>query len=447
MGTSGAFEQKPATWRETLWETLRQALAALAAADHTPREIFALSVTSTSGTLCLVDAAHQPVGPAIMYSDNRSASVASIVQAAGARLATKLGTRFSASFALTKLYWLQQRHPERLERARWCLSPTDLVIGWLSGEWGQSDWTNALKWGYDVVDERWPEFIARDLGLPAEKLPQVGPPGRVVGRVATSIAAELGLSPETLVVSGATDGMASQIASGAVAPGEWNSTLGTTLVVKGVSEALLRDPLGRIYCHRHPDGYWAPGGASSTGADCLTLRFAGADLDALNAQALEHTPTDLVVYPLVRRGERLPFSVPEAEGFSVGDTSDHAVWFTAHLEGMAFVERLCFQVLADLGARIGDTIHVAGGAVQSEAGLRIRADVLGKRLIVPVVAIGAMGAAILAARGCLHDSVAAAAGAMVRPAHIVEPHLDHCAVYAERYDALVDAFRRRGYVP
>ena len=59
-------------------------------------------------------------------------------------------------------------------------------------------------------------------------------------------------------------------------PGDWNSTLGTTLVLKGVSAALLRDPLGRLYCHRHPDGYWLPGGASSTGADCLAQRFAAA---------------------------------------------------------------------------------------------------------------------------------------------------------------------------
>jgi len=434
-------------WREALWRTLRRAVTALEATGHTASEIAALSATSTSGTLCLVDVTHEPVGLAIMYSDTRSASVAAAVQAAGAHLAEKLGTRFSASFAITKLYWLLQHHPERLERARWFLSPTDLVIGWLSGEWGYSDWTNALKWGYDVVDERWPDFIARDLGLPAGKLPQVGPPGRIVGRVGARAAAETGLSQETLVVSGSTDGMASQIASGAVAPGEWNSTLGTTLVVKGVSETLLRDPLGRIYCHRHPDGHWAPGGASSMGADCLTQRFGDADLDELNARAANHTPTDVIVYPLMRKGERLPFSVPEAEGFALGRTDDPYTWYTAHLEGMAYVERLCFKVLADLGAPIGDTLHVAGGAVRSDAGLRIRADVLQKQLIVPEVAAGAMGAAILAARGCLYASVADAAANMVRFERMVEPHLAHRAAYDERYNLLVDAFRQRGYLP
>ena len=53
-----------------------------------------------------------------------------------------------------------------------------------------------------------------------------------------------------------------------------------------------------------------------------------------------------------------------------------------------------------LGGAVGETLYVAGGGTQSAAGLQIRADVLGKRLRVPEVPAGAMGAAILAARGC-----------------------------------------------
>lgn len=168
---TGRFEQDPQVWREAAFEVIGTAVAGFCEAGHPAEAIVALSVTSTSGTLCLVDEGGEPVGPAIMYSDTRASAEAKEVQAAGAELASKLGTRFSPSFALSRLRWIQRHQPERLERARWCASPTDLVIGWLSGEWGYSDWTNMLKWGYDVVDLRWPEFIHQKLGMPMNKLP------------------------------------------------------------------------------------------------------------------------------------------------------------------------------------------------------------------------------------------------------------------------------------
>lgn len=448
----GRFEQDPRRWREAAFRAIGEAMARFCAAGHGAAEIAALSATGTSGTLCLVDGAGEPVGPAMMYSDTRADAVAAVVQAAGAALADKLGSGYNASYALCKLVWLARHEPGRLERARWFLSPTDLVLGWLTDTWGLTDWTNALKWGYDVADLEWPHFIALELGLDASKLPRVQAPGSAMGRVTPRAAEATGLAAGTPVVAGCTDGTASQLASGAVDVGDWNSTLGTTLVLKGVSRALVRDPLGRLYCHRHPDGAatlasWLPGAASSTGADCLAQRFDAADLPALNRAALSYSPTDLIVYPLARRGERFPFLKPDATGFALGDSHDPAVTYAAHLEGLAYVERLCYQVVAELGATVGEAIFVAGGGTGSEAGLQIRADVLGQSLIVPEVPSGAMGAAILAAQSARYATVTEAARAMVRRARVVEPRRALRDAYDARYARFVAACRERGYLP
>jgi sugar (pentulose or hexulose) kinase len=53
--------------------------------------------------------------------------------------------------------------------------------------------------------------------------------------LAPSVAAMIGLPSDVQVVTGMTDGCASQVASGAVNVGDWNTTIGTTLVVKGVT--------------------------------------------------------------------------------------------------------------------------------------------------------------------------------------------------------------------
>ena len=69
----GWHEQDPRAWHEAVVSAVATATADLRRAGGPPVE--ALSVTSTSGTLCLVDEQGEPLGPAIMYSDTRSADL------------------------------------------------------------------------------------------------------------------------------------------------------------------------------------------------------------------------------------------------------------------------------------------------------------------------------------------------------------------------------------
>ena len=129
----------------------------------------------------------------------------------------------------------------------------------------------------------------------------------------------------------------------------------------------------------------------------------------------------------------MPFLNAEATGFIVGQAASEEVFYAAHLEGLAYVERLCYQVVESLGGAVGDALYVAGGGTHSAAGLQIRADVLGKQLRVPDVPLGAMGAAVLAARGCAYGSVAEAVRKMVHCRRYVDPRPEYQAAYGERY--------------
>jgi xylulokinase len=468
----GWFEQWADDWWAATGACLRRVAAVLRQAGHAPTAIQGISVTSTSGTVCLVDVGGEALGSALMYNDGRATAEAEEANRAGAGLADKLGYRFAASFALPKLLWLHRHEPERFRAARYLISPTDFIVGRLTGRFDVSDYGNALKTGYDLIEDCWPDFIEAELGILIARLPKVVAPGTPVGAVTRPAAAETGLAAGTPVLAGMTDGCASQVSTGAVAPGQWNSTLGTTLVIKGVTRALLRDPSGAVYCHRHPDGYWLPGGASNTGCEWVARHFDLARLDALNAAALTCAPTDLIVYPLTWPGERFPFARPEARGFAVpfpaggqvqggrqvppdGDLrqdlplpkgGDEATRYTAHLEGVGYVERLAYETLAGLGAEVGDAIYVAGGANSSAAWLQIRADILGKTLRVPAAGGGAMGAAIVAASRTAYTGIVPAARAMVRIVHEVEPRPALKAAYAERYARFGAACRERGYL-
>ncbi|MBI3947643.1 MAG: FGGY-family carbohydrate kinase [Armatimonadetes bacterium] len=436
----GWSEQDPEAWWAAARACLREAVAAAG-----PAGIRAVAATSTSGTVVPVDGAGRPLRPAILYNDTRAVEEAARVQEAGAELADKLGYAFQASFALPRILWVREHEPQVFERAACFLHAADFLVARLTGEVGLSDFSNALKTGYDLADLRWGEWIEERLGLPLARLPRVFLPGEPIAAISAKAAEETGLPAGTPVAAGATDGTAAFLASGATAPGDWNATLGTTLVVRGVSPRLVRDPAGRIYCHRHPEGAWLPGGASSTGGEWLDRRFAGTDWPALDRRALQISPTTSAVYPLVRRGERLPFVNPDAEGFSeLRAQPAPDLLYAAHLEGTACVERWIFEVMESLGMPVGECVYATGGGARSREWLQIRADVMGRALLRPAVVEAAFGAALLAAARTLHGSLSEAVPAMVRADCRVEPRPGMRGRYEALYAGFREACARKG---
>jgi len=428
----GWHEQQPQDWWDAAVACL-QAIADQVEAAGYPRDALArLAVTSTSGTVVLLDEVGRSVRAAIMYNDNRAAAEARRINDAATVFVEKLGYRFSASFALPKVLWLAEHEPESFEAASRVGHAADFVVGRLTGHYDVSDTSNVLKTGYDLLEGRWPAFVSRDLGLPLGKLPRVVRPGEPVGHVTTEIADLIGLSRTALIVAGATDGTAAFLASGACQVGQWCSTLGTTLVLRGVSRDLLRDPLGRIYCHAHPEGHWLPGAASSVGGECLEVHFKSRDLSALDAKVDRHVPNKLLIYPLVRRGERFPFVDPKAEGFVHGKPRSRAQLYAAYLEAVGFVERWGLDIVAELGATIADPIFASGGAVASDAWLQLRADILDRPIRVAANAHSAKGAALLAAASA-SESLGQAVERMVHFEKTIEPRPALRSYFDDKY--------------
>ncbi|MDX6236423.1 MAG: D-ribulokinase, partial [Kribbellaceae bacterium] len=296
----GRHEQDPQAWLAAVDRTLAEVVAAEPGAD-----IQGIAICSTSGTVLLTDGTGRPQTTALMYDDDRAAALLSRIVAADP---DRWATQMQPTWALPRVLWLLAEHPDRQVRVA---HSADVVAAHLVGQPVATDTSHALKTGYDLVADRWPTEAFDQLGLAPDILPEVVLPGTELGRVSQPNAQLTGVP----VFAGMTDGCAAQIAAGALAPGAWNSVLGTTLVLKGVSKDLLDDPTGAVYSHRHPDGGWLPGGASNTGAGALTTMLPGADLDALDRAARALGPIEAAIYPLTKPGERFPFVAPAAERF------------------------------------------------------------------------------------------------------------------------------------
>jgi xylulokinase len=429
---AGWAEQEPEDWWRVLGGVTRECFGAASRSGGAPA---AVCVDSTSGTVVAVNEAGLPARPAIMYNDARSSAEAEELNVAGADVARKMGYRFNASYSLPKALWLLRHDAARCAGTRF-LSPAEHLGERLCGV-AAADETNALKMGYDLIDGRWPEWPAA-VGIDRARLPRVCRSGEIIGAVTPAAAAETGLPEGLPVAAGPTDGVAGFYAAGAVQPGEAATTLGTTLVVKSVSRGIVRDPAGRIYCHRHAEGHWLPGGASNCGCDYATVHFGGASLDALTAAARGFLPSEKFCYPLPRRGERFPVVHPQAESFLSTAPRDAAEHFAMYLQGVAFVERWAYETIRDLGGTSGGMVYTSGGGSRSELWMQLRANVMGRPVARTGAPESAFGAAALAASGTLHRGVTAAARAMVRVERVFEPESPQIA----RYDELYAAFRR-----
>ncbi|GLF93686.1 carbohydrate kinase [Streptomyces yaizuensis] len=397
-------EQSPADW----WTAVRTAVRQALDGGERPR---AVAVCSTSGTVLLADDDGRPRTPAVMYDDGRAP-----------------GRGPGRALLLQREYG----HGRILHQA-------DLITARLAGRVLPTDSSHALKTGYDPERGAW-----SDPSVPG--LPAVVRPGTLIGEVDRAAAEETGLPAGTPIVAGMTDGCAAQIASGALAVGSWNSVLGTTLVLKGVTTAPPRDPDGVVYSHLSPDGHWLPGGASNTGGGALTAAFPGADPAALDEGARAHEPAGAVAYPLGGRGERFPFAAPDATAFLLGTPASAADHWAALLQGVAFVERLCLDHLDLIGAAADGPLTFTGGAVRSAYWTRLRAEVLGREVRIPAVSEPALGMAVLAALGTgAAPTLAEAAARMVRIRETVRP--EGHGRFTEPYLTLVDELERRAWLP
>jgi len=415
-------EQDPRDWWHAVCDAGREALR-----DVAPGRVRGVATCATSGTVLLVDGAGEPLTPGLMYDDARAGEQAAL-----------LGGAMSPSWGLPKLLWMLEEWPQHARDGVRLAHQADVITRRLTGHDVPSDSSHALKSGYEQARERWSP------DAPAGLLPEVVRSGSRLGEVCADAAALTGIPAGTPVIAGMTDGCASQLAAGALREGDWNSVLGTTLVLKGFSRRLVEDPGGVLYSHRAPGGGWLPGGASSTGAGVLSAEFPGRDLDELGRRAVAYEHTSVLAYPLVSRGERFPFAAADAEAFVLGRPANEDELFAALLLGVALVERLCLDYADLLGLPTGGMVTLTGGGTSSRAWSQLRADVLGRAVRLVEQPHAAVGMAILAASA--GNDPAGAADAMVRMRELIEPRTKHRAHLAEQYLRLVDELAARGWL-
>jgi sugar (pentulose or hexulose) kinase len=380
------IEQDPALW----WDALKALLNALR--QNTPLDqVRALALDGTSASLLLCDADGRPIGPACMYNDARATAEAEQIRAVAPPETGAQG----ASSSLAKL--LRLRNHTDTTGVSHALHQADWLANRLTGRFGFSDENNALKLGYDPVSRTWPTWLAA-LGVPGDWLPQVLEPGTPLGPLVPALADELGLPRDTQVRVGTTDSTAGVLSTGPCAVGDAVTSLGSTLVLKIISDGPVFAPHFGVYSHRLGER-WLVGGASNSGGAVLRRHFSQAALDRLTPALRPDAPTGLDYYPLPAPGERFPINDPSMPPRIEPRPADDVLFFQAILEGMARIEAAGYRRLVELGAPAPKRVLSIGGGTRNPAWRQLREQYLGVAVTNAEHQQAAYGTARLAALG------------------------------------------------
>lgn len=371
------------SWQEWL-VALRHLFAAMPAKLR--GRIKSIAFCGTSSTSLLCDKSGQPLLPALLYDDNRA-------QAEVSRIPSD-SIAANASSSLGKLLWFLKR-PESVA-AHYFMHQADWLAFQLHGVPGISDYHNSLKLGYDIGALAYPEWLAQ--GDIYRLLPRVLEPGTAIGYVTPVAASTFALPPACIVRAGTTDSIAAFFASGASSPGQAVTSLGSTMVLKLLSQTRVESPDYGIYSHRCGN-FWLAGGASNCGGRVLKQLFGRERLEELSMSIDADKPTGLDYYPLPAPGERFPVNDPTLPPRLTPRPESDTEYLQGLLESLARIEAQGYQLLEQFGAFPLRKVFTAGGGASNAAWTAIRARQLGVPVCSAEHTEAAYGAARLAKSG------------------------------------------------
>jgi sugar (pentulose or hexulose) kinase len=177
--------------------------------------------------------------------------------------------------------------------------------------------------------------------------------------------------------------------------GEAVTSLGSTLVLKLLSQSRVDDHRYGLYSHRLGDR-WLVGGASNAGGAVLRQFFQDETLARLSQAIDPSHPTGLDYYPLYQPGERFPINDPCLQPRLSPRPATDVEFLQGLLEGLSRIEAEGYRRLQELGASRLKQVWTTGGGAQNLVWQQLRQQALGVPVAIAPQVEAAYGVAKLA---------------------------------------------------
>jgi glycerol kinase len=398
---------------EEIWSSQYGVMAeVLAKQNITTRKIAAIGITNQRETTIVWDrASGQPIYPAIVWQDRRTAAFCDELKARGLSdmIQERTGLMLDAYFSATKLKWILDHVPgarARAEKGELAFGTVDSWLVWklTGGQLHITDSTNASRTLLlNIHTGQWDPELLRIFDIPAAVLPTVKASSEVYGNSGTLVTPGAGIP----IAGIAGDQQAALFGQMCTQPGMVKNTYGTgcfMLMHTGTKAVHSRNNLLTTiaWTINGQTEYALEGSIFIAGAvvqwlrDGLHLIRSSGDVESLAASASD---TGGVYMIPAFAGLGAPHWNQYARGSFFGLTrgTSKAQIALAALESIAYQTYDVLKAMeADSGIRIRE-LRVDGGATANNLLMQFQSDILQVPVIRPTVTeTTALGAAYLA---------------------------------------------------
>jgi ribulokinase len=448
---AGWAEQKPNEWWSALVKATRDCLRGTLIDIE---EIRGLCVDATTCTLVALNEDLDPIRPALLWMDVRSADQANRIFDTGHEVFRYSLAGCNAEWMPSKALWLAENERQNYDRMAYLVEYTDWLNHRLTGRLALNLNTITQRWYYHSRRGGWSEDFFSRIGLAGivEKFPsEIISPGGEIGHLKPSVAKLLGLPDAVMVFQGGGGAFIGLLGLNVAQPGKVGLITGSSNVLGGFVDGEFHvEGLYGAFPDAVIPGLWlVEGGQVSTGSilSWYNRNFAN-DLpkekayEILNSEAANVPPgSDGVIVLDYFQGNRTPHTDSKARG-AIWGLSLHTTRgqvFRALMEGVAFGTRRVLDEMARYGHHPRE-IFACGGATRSDLFMQIYADICGVPLSVTQIPDAPLlGDAILAFTGLgIYPDFSTAAGCMVKIGRTYQPDVEH----KQEYDFFYDLYAR-----
>ena len=449
----GWAEQDP----EVFWQALCQACRNIwHHKDVAKSRIAGVALTTQRATVVNVDEKGKPLRPAILWLDQRKTYGLPPVGGIWGAIFSVAGLRKTVAYLQeeAEANWIRTYQPEIWKNTHKYLLLSGYLTYRLIGEFVDSIGSQVGYIPFDYKRQRrsasW-DWKWRVLPFDPALLPDLKPPGQVLGGITAAASEATGIPVGLPLVAAAADKACEVIGSGSLEPHIGCLSYGTTATIN-VTHKKYIEPIALLPAFPSAiPGYYAVEVQVYRGywmVNWFKQEFGHPELQEAAEQGLEPEALfdrlvddiapgsmGLMLQPYWTPGLKSPG--PEAKGAVIGfgDIHTRAHLYRSILEGLAYALREGKERIERRSGTPITSLRVSGGGSQSRNAMQLTADIFGLPTAKPhLYETSGLGAAIDAAVGLgLHDDFKSAVNSMTHVGEVYEPDQKNRRIYNALY--------------
>ncbi|MGZ9585624.1 gluconokinase [Paenibacillus marinisediminis] len=367
------------------------------AADH----VALVSFSSAMHSVIVIDDRGNLLTRCITWADSCSSKMADRIRTEmnGLEIYSRTGTPIHPMSPLTKIAWIREENPDLFLRAYKFIGIKEYIFYKLFGRYVIDHSLASATGLFNLKELKWDEGALEVAGITPEKLSEPVPTTTIFTKLDEAYAQELGISPETPFIIGASDGVLSNLGVNAIEPGTAAVTIGTSGAIRAVTDKPVTDPKGRTFCYALTERHWVVGGPVNSGgmifrwvrdelapSEMETAKRLGIDPYEVLTKIASRVPAgaDGLLFHPYMAGERAPLWNADARGsfFGLGLHHKREHMIRSVLEGVILN---LYSVMLALEEIIGvpSKIQATGGFARSDLWRQMMADIFNQEIHVP----------------------------------------------------------------